>query len=42
MTIGAQVTIQTPAGLVEIGDTIKIDVSNDPVARNYNWPKIIS
>ena len=42
MTIGPQLTIQTPAGLVEIGDTIKIDVSNDPVARNYNWPKVIS
>ena len=42
MTIGPQISIQTPAGLVEIGDTIKIDVSNDPIARNYRWSKIIT
>ena len=42
MAIGSQLTIQTPVGPVEIGDTIKIDMGDGVVARNYNWPKIIT
>lgn len=39
MTIENSQGIQTPAGLVKIGDEIEIDLGNDPVARNYNWPE---
>ena len=35
----ACLSIQTPAGLVEVGDTVTVDLSNDPVARSYGWPK---
>ena len=38
MTIGA-LRIQTPVGVVEVGDVVTVDLSNDPVAMNYGWPK---
>jgi len=41
MTMGC-LSIQTPVGLVEGGDTVTVDLSRDPVARNYEWPKRVS
>lgn len=42
MSIGNLRSIQTPAGVVEIGDTIEFDASEDPLERNYGWPKTIT
>mgnify|MGYP001598586031 FL=1 len=41
MTIGA-LRIQTPVGVVEIGDTVTVDLSTDPVARAYGWPNEVT
>ena len=38
MTMGC-LSIETPAGLVEVGDTVTVDLSRNPIARNYGWPK---
>ena len=35
----ACLSIQTPAGRVEVGDTVTMDLSQDPIARSYGWPK---
>jgi len=35
----ACLTIPTPHGEVAVGDEVLIDLSGDPVARNYGWPK---